>query len=73
MVSFRVAEDDFAGLDAHARQTSCSRAEVLRKADGCADGGSPDPNDWIVDCAAQSQVHPPIVQAIALIDEILES
>ncbi len=44
---------------------------VLRKTDGCANGSSPDPNDWIVDCGAQSQVHPLIVQAIALIDEIL--
>ena len=31
MVSFRVAEDDFIRLDALARQTSCSRAEVLRR------------------------------------------
>ena len=31
MVSFRVDEDDFARLDALARQTSCSRGEVLRR------------------------------------------
>jgi hypothetical protein len=31
MVSFRVDEDDFVRLDALARQTSCSRAEVLRR------------------------------------------
>ena len=31
MVSFRVEEDDFIRLDALARQTSCSRAEVLRR------------------------------------------
>jgi hypothetical protein len=30
MVSFRVDEDDFVRLDALARQTSCSRAAVLR-------------------------------------------
>jgi hypothetical protein len=30
-VSFRVTENDFAQLDALARQTSCSRAEVLRR------------------------------------------
>lgn len=30
MVSFRVDEDDFSQLNALARQTSCSRAEVLR-------------------------------------------
>ncbi len=44
---------------------------VLRKTDGCANGGSPDPNDWIEDCAAQAQVHPLIVHAIALTDESL--
>ena len=31
MVAFRVDEDDLARLDALARQTSCSRAEVLRR------------------------------------------
>ena len=31
MVSFRIDEDDFTRLDALARQTSCSRAEVLRR------------------------------------------
>jgi len=31
MVSFRVAEEDFFRLDALALQTSCSRAEVLRR------------------------------------------
>ena len=31
MVSFRVDEDDFVRLDALARKTSCSRAEVLRR------------------------------------------
>jgi hypothetical protein len=31
IVSFRVDNDDFARLDALARQTSCSRAEVLRR------------------------------------------
>lgn len=31
IVSFRVDEDDFVRLDALARQTSCSRGEVLRR------------------------------------------
>lgn len=31
MISFRVDEDDFSRLDAFAQQTSCSRAEVLRR------------------------------------------
>ena len=31
MVSFRMDEDDFSRLDTFAQQTSCSRAEVLRR------------------------------------------
>lgn len=31
IVSFRIDEDDFAQLDALAKQTSCSRGEVLRR------------------------------------------
>ena len=31
IVSFRIDEDDFTLLDALARQTSCSRGEVLRR------------------------------------------
>ena len=31
MISFRVDEDDFIRLDTLAHQTSCSRAEVLRR------------------------------------------
>ena len=44
---------------------------VLRKTDGCAMTGAPDPNDWIDDCAAQAEVYPLIVDAMALIEEIL--
>ena len=35
MVSYRVDEDDFARLDAFARQTSYSRGEVLRRCLRC--------------------------------------
>ncbi len=31
MISFRIDEDDFTRLDTFAQQTSCSRAEVLRR------------------------------------------
>ncbi len=31
MISFRIDEDDFNRLDTFAQQTSCSRAEVLRR------------------------------------------
>jgi hypothetical protein len=44
---------------------------VLRKTDGCAMSGAPDPNDWIEDCAAQAEIYPLIVHDIELIKEIL--
>jgi len=44
---------------------------VLRKTDGCANGNKPDPNDWLIDCDAQQQVYWLLIDAIALIDEIL--
>jgi predicted transcriptional regulator len=36
MVSFRIDEDDFSRLDTFAQQTSCSRAEVLRRSEVCS-------------------------------------
>jgi len=36
MISFRIDEDDFSRLDTFAQQTSCSRAEVLRRLLGTA-------------------------------------
>jgi hypothetical protein len=45
-------------------------AEV-RKTDGCATDGMPDTNDWIDGCTAQEQVHPVLVHALGLVDEIL--
>ncbi|MBU2496180.1 MAG: right-handed parallel beta-helix repeat-containing protein [Candidatus Omnitrophica bacterium] len=40
---------------------------ILTKMDGCAETASPDKNDWIIDCDAQKQVYPLIVEAIALL------
>lgn len=45
--------------------------DVLRRTDGCASQGTPDPNDWIRDCAAQLQVCAPLTEAIGLLDEIM--
>lgn len=33
--------------------------------DGCAATGSHDKNDWIIDCAAQSQVYNDLLEIIA--------
>jgi hypothetical protein len=41
------------------------RRDVLAKTDGCALRGTPDANDWIVDCAAQAAVRDAIQRAIA--------
>ncbi|HSR09956.1 MAG TPA: hypothetical protein VLS90_00825, partial [Thermodesulfobacteriota bacterium] len=38
--------------------------DILKKINGCADKGAPEPNDWIIDCAAQGTVYPHIVSAI---------
>jgi len=46
--------------------------DLLRKMDGCAERGAPDKNDWIVTCEAQQQVYPLIVQAIELLQGLLE-
>jgi hypothetical protein len=48
------------------------RHDILGKTDGCAGAGAPDRNDWITDCAGQSQVYPLILQAIAMLEELIE-
>jgi len=45
--------------------------DVLQKMDGCASSGSPDKNDWITDCVAQSQVYLLVIQAIGLLEEMI--
>lgn len=38
--------------------------DILGKTDGCANGGSPDKNDWITTCTEQNEVYPIVVEAI---------
>ncbi len=40
--------------------------DVLAKTDGCATTGAPDNNDWIRDCATQSEVYPAVLEIIDL-------
>lgn len=45
--------------------------DILAKTDGCALGGAPDKNDWIKDCASQSQVYPLIMEAVILLQSLI--
>lgn len=45
--------------------------DILAKTDGCANTGTPDRNDWIVDCEAQNQVYPVITEAIELLRDLI--
>jgi hypothetical protein len=45
--------------------------DVLAKTDGCSTIGTPDKNDWVGDCASQSQVVPLIKRAIDLLHSLM--
>ena len=60
-------------IDNHLYQDALDKLQhdILGKTDGCATAGAPDKNDWITDCATQSQVYPLIQQAIELLQQLL--
>jgi parallel beta-helix repeat protein len=43
--------------------------DVVAKTDGCANGGEPDPNDWLITCEAQDQVYPLLMDAVSLLED----
>jgi hypothetical protein len=45
--------------------------DILAKTNGCAESGAPDNNDWITDCASQSQVYALIMEAIGLLNSLV--
>ncbi|MFC1765911.1 DNRLRE domain-containing protein [Planctomycetota bacterium] len=45
--------------------------DILPKTDGCANGGVPDNNDWIIDCEAQALVYPQVTRAIDLLERLI--
>jgi hypothetical protein len=45
--------------------------DILGKTDGCAEMGGPDKNDWITTCPEQGEVYPLVIQAIALLEELI--
>lgn len=46
------------------------QVEVLRRTDGCARDGAPDPDDLIADCAAQQEIYPLVMETIAMIEAL---
>lgn len=46
--------------------------EILAKTDGCAEGGEPDKNDWIVTCEGQDEVYPLIMETIEYVMGLME-
>ena len=42
---------------------SALESGIIKKMDGCAKNGTPDRNDWIINCDAQNQVYPFVVRA----------
>jgi len=45
--------------------------DVLKRLDGCAKEGAPDPDDYITACDAQALVYPLVVEAIELLESLL--
>jgi hypothetical protein len=42
--------------------------DIVAKTDGCANGGEPDANDWLITCEAQDQVYSLLMDAISLLE-----
>ena len=45
--------------------------DVLPKTDGCTISGSPDSNDWITNCAAQTVIYPLVLVEIELLQRLI--
>jgi len=44
--------------------------DIAPKTDGCANGGAPDNNDWLTDCAGQGEVYPLVLAIIDLLTQL---
>ncbi len=47
------------------------RNDILQKTDGCTEQGAPDRNDWIMDCEAQAEIYPIILDAIGILNSMI--
>jgi parallel beta-helix repeat protein len=45
--------------------------DLLDHIDGCANTGSPDKNDWVITCEGQGEVYPLVLQAIQLLQHLI--
>jgi hypothetical protein len=45
--------------------------DILPKTNGCAETGSPDKDDWIIDCVSQDEVHTQVMEAITLVRNLI--
>ena len=52
----------------YAEAVSKLKNDIMKKTDGCTDAGSPDNNDWIVECYAQDDLYPLVTGAISLLN-----
>ena len=43
---------------------------ILKKTDGCASNGTPDKNDWIIDCASQDIFYSQLIDIIELMERL---
>ena len=57
--------------DSHAEALDKLRNSLIGKTDGCAAAGTPDNNDWIMDCASQKQVHSLLERAARYLEELI--
>lgn len=57
--------------DSHAEALDKLRNSLIGKTDGCAAAGTPDKNDWIMDCASQKQVHSLLERAARYLEELI--
>lgn len=45
--------------------------DIMKKTDGCVLEGTPDKNDWIITCVAQSSVYPLLERAVSLLNNLI--
>jgi len=47
------------------------RQDIAAKTDGCAAGSTPDKNDWVIDCEAQTLIYHPLMEIIEQLESLV--